>query len=143
MRWIRPRTVFYAAILSIVGALMLAAVFMRTETDVNVIHNRSPLFVRLSSGDIRNSYQLKVLNKTHFDRTYRVSVEGLHPKAMTLLAGGDTPVRTFSVPANSVGEFRVQLVSADLIGGRTPVTFVLTDNTTGKVAKHASYFIRP
>jgi polyferredoxin len=143
MRWIRPRTVFYAAIMSLVGALMLGAVLMRTQTDLNVIHNRSPLYVRLSSGDIRNNYQLKVLNKTHFDRIYRVSVDGLPVKALELLAAGDTPVQTLTVPANSVGEFRVQLITSSGIPGRAPVTFILTDTSTGKVARHASYFIKP
>ncbi len=143
MRWIRPRTIFYAAIISIVGALMLGAVLMRTQTDLNVIHNRSPLYVRLSSGDIRNNYQLKVLNKTHFDRTYRVSVDGIPLKNMALTAAGDMPVQALTVPANSVGEFRVQLVTAAGASGRAPVTFTLTDPSTGKVARHASYFIKP
>jgi cytochrome c oxidase accessory protein FixG len=143
MRWIRPRTVFYAAIMSLVGALMLGAVLMRTQTDLNVIHNRSPLYVRLSSGDIRNNYQLKVLNKTHFDRIYRVSVDGLPLKAVELRAAGDTPVQTLTVPANSVGEFRVQLITSSGTPGRAPVTFILTDTSTGKVARHASYFIKP
>lgn len=143
MRWIRTRTVFYGAIISLVGALMLGAVLMRTETDLNVIHNRSPLYVRLSSGDIRNNYQLKVLNKTHSDRTYRVSVTGVPLKAIALLAAGDTPVQSLTVPANSVGEFRVQLITAASDPGRTPVTFTLTDPTTGKAARHASYFIKP
>ena len=143
MRWIRPRTVFYAAIMALVGALMLGAVLMRTQTDLNVIHNRSPLYVRLSSGDIRNNYQLKVLNKTHSDRTYRVSVEGVPLKAMELMAAGDTPVQALTVPANSVGDFRIQLVVAAGDPGRAPVTFTLTDPSTGKVASHASYFIKP
>lgn len=143
MRWIRPRTVFYTAIMSLVGALMLGAVLMRTQTDLNVIHNRSPLYVRLSSGDIRNNYQLKVLNKTHFDRIYRVSVDGIPLKAIELLAAGDMPVQTLTVPANSVGEFRVQLITAADAPGRTPVTFTLTDPSTRKVARHASYFIKP
>ena len=143
MRWIRPRTVFYTAIMSLVGALMLGAVLMRTQTDLNVIHNRSPLYVRLSSGDIRNNYQLKVLNKTHSDRIYRVSVDGIPLKAIELLAAGDMPVQTLTVPANSVGEFRVQLITAAGAPGRTPVTFTLTDPSTRKVARHASYFIKP
>lgn len=143
MRWIRPRTVFYAAIMSIVGALMLGAIVTRSETDLNVIHNRSPLYVRLSSGDIRNNYQFKVLNKTHFDRQYRVSVQGVEPRAVELLAAGDAKVSSLVVPANSVGEFRVQLITGAAAAGRTPVTFILTDTETGKVARHASYFVNP
>ncbi|EGF90035.1 cytochrome c oxidase accessory protein CcoG [Asticcacaulis biprosthecium C19] len=143
MRWIRPRTVFYAAIMSLVGALMLGAILLRSETDVNVIHNRSPQYVRLSSGDIRNNYQLKVLNKTHFDRSYDIAVDGLRPKNIEMLAAGDVKVSAMAVPANTVGEFRVQVITAPVGAGRTPVTFRLIDRSTGKVAKHASYFVQP
>jgi len=143
MKWIRPRTVAYAAILSFVGSLMLGAILTRTETDLNVIHNRSPLYVRMSSGEIRNNYQLKVLNKTHVDRDYVVSFGGLKPKSMELLAAGDRPVSSLVVPANSVGEFRVQVVTESGNPTRTPVTFILTDRATGKAAHHDSYFFKP
>ncbi|MGZ3306732.1 MAG: 4Fe-4S dicluster domain-containing protein, partial [Asticcacaulis sp.] len=150
MRWIRPRTVFYAAIMCLVGSLMLGAILMRTETDLNIIHNRSPLYVRLSNGDIRNNYQLKVLNKSHFDRDYVVSVSGMPVRSVTLLAAGDAPVKSFTVAANSIGEFRAELVTPSVTpsgavaaGNRTPITFTLTDRTTGKIARHVSYFIRP
>ncbi len=143
MKWIRPRTVFYAATLSLVGSLMLAAILLRTETELNIIHNRTPLYVRLSDGEIRNGYQLKVLNKTHFDRDYAVVASGMPTHEVQLMAEGDVPVTSFRVPANSVGEFRAQ-ITADADGtARTPLTFTLTDRTTGKTAHHASYFIRP
>jgi len=143
MQWVRPRTIFYAAILALVGALMLGAIVFRSETELNIIHNRSPLYVRLSDGAIRNAYQFKVLNKSHFDREYAVKIDGVFPRRVSLLAAGDTPVTSLRVPANSVGEFRAQVVIAP--GGplRQSVTFSLTDRTTGKVAKHVSYFLQP
>lgn len=143
MKWIRPRTIFYAAIMSLVGSLMLGAILMRTETDLNVIHNRSPQYVRLSDGGIRNNYQIKVLNKTHFDRDYLVGVEGVRTTSVALLAAGDMPVRSLRVPANSVGEFRVQVIAAAGRAERKAITFHLTDSATGKAAEHASYFIQP
>ncbi len=143
MKWIRPRTVFYATILSFVGALMLSAIILRTETDLNIIHNRSPLYVRLADGDIRNNYQIKVLNKTHVDRDYTVSIEGMTPAEIRLLAAGDVAVPSLKVPANSVGEFRVQLIDHTDGAARVPITFILKDPVTGKVARHVSYFIRP
>lgn len=143
MRWVRPRTVFYAAIMSLVGSLMLAAILLRSETDVNIIHNRSPQYVRLSDGDVRNNYQLKVLNKSHDDRAYVLKVEGVPLRKLTLLAAGDVPVTSLIVPANSVGEFRAELVSGSTGGVRSPVRFTLIDPATGKVAHHDSYFVWP
>jgi cytochrome c oxidase accessory protein FixG len=143
MKWIRPRTIFYAAILSIVGALMLTAIMLRTETELNIIHNRSPLYVRLSDGDIRNNYQIKVLNKSHLDRDYVVKVDGMAPRTVKLLAAGDVPVSTLKVPANSVGEIRVQVIDHATGPARLPKTLQLMDPTTGKGARHVSYFVRP
>ena len=143
MQWVRPRSIFYVAILSLVGALMLGAILLRTETDINVIHNRSPQYVRLSNGDVRNNYQLKVLNKSHFDRTYALGVAGTPVRAVTLLAAGDVPVGALTVPANSVGEFRAELVSPAAQSARVPIRLTLTDVATGKVASHDSYFVWP
>jgi len=143
MSWIRPRTVFYAAIICLVSSVMLSAILLRQETELNVIHNRSPQYVRLSSGEIRNNYQLKILNKSHFDRDYEVAIKGMVPKSMTLLAAGDSPVTSFLVPANSVGEFRLEILSEASSASRVPLSLVLTDRTTRKVAHHDSYFIAP
>ncbi|ESQ82569.1 (Fe-S)-binding protein [Asticcacaulis sp. AC466] len=143
MKWIRPRTVFYAAILFLVGGLMLGAIVLRTETELNIIHNRSPLYVRLSDGTIRNNYQIKVLNKTHSDRDYAVKIDGLTTRRVELLGAGDVAVPSLRVPANSVGEFRVQVMAEPNASARVPVHFILTDRTTGKAASHDSYFIRP
>ncbi|ESQ77663.1 cytochrome c oxidase accessory protein CcoG [Asticcacaulis sp. AC402] len=143
MKWIRPRTVFYAGIISLVGALMFGAIVTRTQTDLNIIHSRSPQYVRLSNGDIRNSYQFKVLNKTHFDRDYVVTAEGIAVRSMELLAAGDVVVPSLRVPANSVGEFRVQLVARSGQVGRKAISFHLMDRDSGKAASHVSYFIQP
>ena len=143
MRWIRPRTIFYAAILSLVGSLMLLAILMRTETELNIIHNRSPLYVRLSNGDVRNNYQLKILNKSHFDKTYAVGLKGISVKSAQFLAAGDIAVPALAVPANSVGEFRAQVVTSSQPSGRVSITFDLTDPVTGKSTKHDSYFVNP
>lgn len=143
MRWIRPRTIFYALILALVGSLMLGAILLRSEADVNIIHNRSPLYVRLSNGDIRNNYQLKVLNKSHFDRAYKLNIQGMKPTSVSVLAAGDVPVTDLVVPANTVGEFRVEILSDQDSGGRLPISMMLQDKATGRMVKHDSYFIRP
>lgn len=144
-RWVRPRTVYYAVILGIVGGLMLGAIVTRQQTEVNVIHNRAPQFVRLSDGSIRNNYQIKVLNKSHEDRHYSVDVSGIDTSQVTLLAAGDRPVETFDVPANSVGEFRLMVVSGASTteaDKRKEIAIVLRDTQTGKETVGDSYFAR-
>ena len=61
---VRTRTVLYAAIIVIVGAVMAYALATRHNDAMNVLHDRNPLFVRLSDGSLRNAYTVRILNKS-------------------------------------------------------------------------------
>ena len=50
----------------------------RSELDVNILRDRNPLFVQLSSGDIRNGYTVKIMNKTQEEKQYSIEVEGIN-----------------------------------------------------------------
>jgi len=62
-RIVRPRTIVYCLIIAVVGAIMLYALMTRSLLDVNVLHDRNPIAVRLSDGSIRNAYTVRLLNK--------------------------------------------------------------------------------
>lgn len=76
-RIIRPRTVIYSVILAIVSIIMVYALLNRPELDVNILRDRNPLFVKLSSGDIRNGYTVKIMNKSDEVKRYAIEVEGV------------------------------------------------------------------
>src|ERR1700751_1189891 len=44
----RPRTMIYAALVAVVGGIMLYTLATRSLLDVNVLHDRNPVAVRLS-----------------------------------------------------------------------------------------------
>ena len=60
----RSRTLLYAAIILLVGAVMTFTLATRRNDGISVIHDRNPLFVRLSDGAVRNGYAIRILNKT-------------------------------------------------------------------------------
>ena len=74
---IRPRTIIYSTLIVVVGAFMLYHLLTRAELEVNVLRDRNPVFVQLSSGDIRNGYTVKILNKARTDRNFSINVTGL------------------------------------------------------------------
>ncbi len=76
-RFVRPRTVIYAALVAAVAGIMLAALVLRTTVEVSVLRDRAPLFVTLSDGSIRNGYTLRVLNKKREDVAFDLSLDGL------------------------------------------------------------------
>src|SRR5690606_4633275 len=55
-RIVRPRTILYAGLIALVGAIMLISLAMRERIDLSVMHDRNPVFVRLSDGSIRNAF---------------------------------------------------------------------------------------
>src|SRR5665647_801000 len=75
-RFVRSRTVVYSAMIAAVGAVMLYAMLTRSLLDVNVLHDRNPVAVRLSDGSIRNAYTVRLLNKRGFDRVIAVDIDG-------------------------------------------------------------------
>ncbi|MBR0831487.1 cytochrome c oxidase accessory protein CcoG [Bradyrhizobium manausense] len=86
-RIIRPRTLIYVAAIAIVGSIMLYALATRSTMDVNVLHERNPLFVKLSDGGVRNDYTVRLLNKGA-ERSFALDVAGL-PGATVRIAGID------------------------------------------------------
>jgi cytochrome c oxidase accessory protein FixG len=75
-RLIRPRTILYAAIISLVGGAMLYQLATRSLLDLSVNHERTPLFTTLRDGSIRNSYTLRIANKRSEARPLAITVGG-------------------------------------------------------------------
>lgn len=89
IRFIRTRTVFYAAVLAAVGFVMLGALIRREPVEIAVLRDRNPLYVRLSNGDIRNAYTVKIMNRGDVPVALTLAVTGLPDAALSL--AGHTP----------------------------------------------------
>jgi cytochrome c oxidase accessory protein FixG len=144
---VRPRTMIYTAMLAAIGGLMVFALGTRHTVEVNVLHERSPLFVQLSDGSIRNGYTYKVLNMVRKDRTFSLSIAGI-PGA-TIEVVGDTAGKSeqteLQVPGDDVSAFRlyVNIPEAAVQNSKTPLNFVLTDKADGQVVRSETLFAGP
>lgn len=141
VRIFRPRTLYYLAVIAIVGGVMLNALIGRPLIDLTVLHDRNPLFVQLSNGDIRNGYEVKILNKTHQDRTYELSVLHLDDARITVKSAGDTDADHLFVKADSVGDYRVLVEAPIKPQEKRDITFVLTDSMNGNQDQYDSIFV--
>ncbi len=88
--FVRPRTLIYLLAWSAIGLGMLYALLSRDRLEVNVQHDRNPVFVRLSDGSIRNGYTVKILNMIPEPRVIFLSLEGL-PGATMQINGENQP----------------------------------------------------
>ena len=137
----RPRIIYYAVIITIVCALMVLSLDTRVPLELNVLHDRNPLFVTLSDGKARNGYTIKILNKTPNDQTYTLDVKNLTGATVVIHGTGDTILQDMPVFSDSVGQFRVFISAMPSTDKKIPIQFVVKDKTTGLSASSAAVFI--
>lgn len=142
IRLIRPRTLLYAALMAGVGAIMLYALVHRTTLDLNVIRDRSPPFVRLADGSVRNDYALKLINMTPRVRNVHIRVGG--DDGIRLISNGhavdaDGAMVVVTQP-DGVSNIRVHVAGPANLSGSHPIHFEVVDTETGERAVSAAAF---
>jgi polyferredoxin len=75
-RLVRPRTVLYATLIAVVGGAMVFQLATRATASISALHERSPMFVTLRDGSIRNAYAIRIANKRSEPRNFALTVEG-------------------------------------------------------------------
>ena len=144
---VRARTVAYSAIIAGIGGFMVYTLATRSLLDINVLHDRNPVAVKLSDGSIRNAYTARLLNKSGYDRVIAIDIDG--PVNSTIhVVGADsvTPDRPMIViPRDSTSELRL-LVTAPSESNpekSIPVRFRVTDIGLGEAATVTDNFVAP
>lgn len=151
-RFARPRTLTYAALLLVVGAIMVVTLVERAVVEINVLRDRNPLFVTLSDGSIRNGYTFKILNKQRQEGSFILSVnglsaDGLSAATLSVVGGDGDPATTvpLMVSPDKLGSYHifVHAPHASLSGASTDFEFVLVESTTGAYFEHDGVFRGP
>ena len=60
----RTRVIAYVSVLILSLSTIVYGLMNIEHIDVKVLHGRTPIFIQLSDGSIRNKYEVKILNKT-------------------------------------------------------------------------------
>jgi cytochrome c oxidase accessory protein FixG len=143
---LRLRTAFYAAVIAAVAAIMLYTLATRSTEGISVIHDRNPMFVRLSDGELRNAYTVHILNKSLETRNFVLAVDGLSD--IDLKVVGETKTGRMVdvvVGPDQTHELRalVSTYSPLPAGASVPLTFSITDAKTGRKATTFDHFRGP
>ena len=146
-RLIRPRTLIYSGILAFVIAAMVYGLATRANVEINMQRDRSPLFVTLSDGSIRNGYTLKILNMERRDRVFHLRTGHIPDASITVIGiekEGASSV-FLSVKADAVGTFRVfvRAPAGKLEEEASGMDFVLTDMGNGEDTNQHTFFYGP
>ncbi|GHG89004.1 cytochrome c oxidase accessory protein CcoG [Pseudodonghicola xiamenensis] len=138
---LRPRTILYTVMWSLVGFGLLFALFIRPDIDLTVAPVRNPTYVTLSDGTIRNTYDIRLRNKHGEPRMFELSVVG-DPSMQIQLEGVDGS--KVQVPADTAYLQRVYVTSpkgaAPAAAEATPLRFWVADLVSGERAYKDSTF---
>lgn len=113
----RPRVIIYGLILLAALSGVIYGFTHLSPTEFKVVHERQPLFVKLSDGSIQNKYTVKLLNKTKDTIKLNFSIQGLDGATlhglneMTVEPGKVIPVTALvRVPANKLNSDLIPII---------------------------------
>jgi cytochrome c oxidase accessory protein FixG len=141
-RIIRPRTVTYAAMIAVVGGVMLYALANRDVAGVNVIHDRNPLYVQLSDGGIRNAFTVRLINKEQQPRDFILTVEGIGQYDLEIVGAQE---RTITVGPDQTREVRALVSTREKLPPHAsiPLSFIIIDEKSGERTVTRDNFFSP
>ena len=138
---LRPRTLLYTALWSSIGIAMLVALLLRPSIDMSVAPVRNPLYVVLSDGSVRDTYDVRLRNKNGEDHEIRMAVDPADPFRLELEGEEGTMVL---VPANQTLIQRVYVIAPRGSGpdreDRVNITLIADDQTNGEKVSVGTVF---
>jgi len=148
VNFMRPRVILYAVMIVLVGIIMMVALWNRTILEVNVLRDRNPIFVQLSDGGIRNGYTIKILNKRHEAREFRVGTQGLLGATMRIVGFENDTDPTIMVVPDDLRALRIYVTLpkaslSNLKGGVTDFDFVVADLGDDSTVRNDTTFRSP
>ncbi|HEY5793991.1 MAG TPA: cytochrome c oxidase accessory protein CcoG [Bosea sp. (in: a-proteobacteria)] len=144
---LRLRTMGYAALILLVGGAMVYQLATRRTVELSVLHERSPLFVRLSDGSIRNAYTIRILNKRPHERPFALTVQGLpglRVETVGVAATADLrPIVTVEPDTSREVRVLVTLPADSHPDKSQTITFTVADLFAGETVTARDHFIAP
>jgi cytochrome c oxidase accessory protein FixG len=146
-RLIRSRTILYAAVIAIVGGVMLAALIGRRDMTVSAMHDRNPMFVKTADGSIRNALTIHIVNRESATRRFSIRID--RPQDARLAVIGDQKTLE-GAPIVEVGPDQVlelRMLVTTPPGANPPpsqpLVFKITDLATSETATAVDNFFAP
>ena len=143
----RARTFLYAFVISVVGGMMVYQLVTRAPSTITVIHDRNPVYVKLSDGRIRNAYSVRIANMLNDPRTYSFKVLGMD-KAQVDIIGAEHASQGelfIEVGPDQTRDLRVLVTHDNDDKREAPVAlyFEIRDELDGRLAVGKDFFRTP
>jgi cytochrome c oxidase accessory protein FixG len=103
LHWKSLKVLGYGLFMAAASAYLLYSVARQSSYEGTINQIRQPLFVLLSDGQIRNRYEIRIINKAPAEQTFHIGVRGVPEAALDLGQLQDVVVksgRSVVVPAS-------------------------------------------
>ena len=110
---------------------MLYFLLTRDRLQVNVQHDRNPVFVQLSDGSMRNGYTIKILNMIAEPRVINIAIDGLPGASLKVAEIEGAEGRSVSIPVDPDQVRAIHLFVSQsqrmIKAGATPFKIIASD----------------
>ena len=103
---IRPRVIIYSILLSVIAIGFVTALSMRGNFLVDVLRDRNAFYRYSEQGEIQNTYQIRIMNKSQTTQLYMLDMRGLEG-ATAVWTKSSEPGVSREVGAGEIGEFSI------------------------------------
>lgn len=100
---LRPRLIGYFSVLLAMIIAFSIALSSRIPIELEVLRDRNQLFRLINTGEVENSYLIRIANKDQKTHTYKISLQNAEGIRL------DSP-NTFTLVANEVQQYPIQLI---------------------------------
>lgn len=142
--FVRPRTILYAMLLSVIGVGMAYGLATRPTLELNAQRDRTPPFVLLADGSIRNAFTVKIVNKANYSRAVELRISA--DRAVGVEAVGEKfedGAAAITAEGDGIRQVRVLVTApAHAARGATfPLRIALTDPRTNETRELSTTFL--
>ena len=135
-RILRGRSIGYALVCAVLITAFVFMLFAREGFGFDIIRERGALYHVESDGEIRNEYQLKVMNKTQTDGSYSIAV--VSPVWVSMASSSST-----NVAAGEIENLSLKLTASTPLAASTPVQVRVCETHTATCIEEQTTFFAP
>ncbi len=125
---------------------MLFTLGNRDRIELDVAQSRNPVWIRLSDGQVRNAYTLKLRNMENHPRRFELTLQGVDGAMWDQTMNRDDAAKALvvDVPADSVARRSIYIAATDEGPEQAPILFnVRAVDEEGGFATGQARFERP
>lgn len=139
----KVKNIFYAAIFFVFSTFTINSLINKSDINISLIKERAPLFTMTPNGQIRNTFTLKIQNKSVKLRKFMAYVEELEPYDIKIQSEAKCLEKKCSINLESEAEdrFRIFIWSNSDSLHEKSFNLILQDTENGEIYKERNIFV--